>query len=93
MAENLKRRAVALRYRDDLDSAPRVLAKGGGSIADRIIALAREHGVPLHEDHDLVTLLGALEIDAEIPPALYQALAEVLAHIYRANAKHAPARQ
>ena len=79
------RKAVALRYHADVDHAPRLLAKGGGMVADRIIALAKEHGVPLHEDRDLVTLLAGLEIDAEVPPALYQALAEVLAHVYRAN--------
>lgn len=89
MADDSKRRAVALRYREDQEHAPRVLAKGGGPVADRIIALAREHGVPLHEDKDLVTLLGALEIDAEIPPMLYHALAEVLAQLYRANARAA----
>ncbi len=80
-----RRRAVALRYREDEGNAPRVLAKGSGEIADRILALAREHDIPLHEDRDLVAVLGALEIDQPVPPALYVALAEVLAHIYRAN--------
>ncbi len=84
-----KRQAIALRYRDDHDHAPKVTAKGSGTIADRIIALAQEHGIPLHEDQDLVRLLGVLEIDAEIPPALYRALAEVLAHVYRANQRAA----
>jgi flagellar biosynthesis protein len=82
-----RRRAVALRYDQDHESAPRVLAKGQGDIAQRIIALAEQHGIPLHEDRDLVRLLSVLEIDIEVPPTLYRALAEVLAHIYRANAK------
>lgn len=82
-----RRRAVAMRYDHDKESAPRVLAKGQGPIAERIIALAREHGIPMHEDRDLVHLLGALQIDAEIPPTLYQALAEVLSHLYRLNGK------
>ena len=81
------RRAVALRYHEDREAAPRVLAKGQGPVADRIIALARENGIPLHEDRDLVRLLGILDIDAEVPPAMYRALAEVLAHVYRANRK------
>ncbi len=81
-----RRRAVALRYHDDIDHAPRVLAKGQGDVAERIIALAREHGVPLHEDHDLVQLLVVLDFNEEIPPTLYKALAEVLAMLYRANA-------
>jgi flagellar biosynthesis protein len=80
-----RRRAVAMRYQQELDHAPRLLAKGQGEVADRIIALAREHGIPLHEDKDLVQLLGVLEIDAEVPPTLYRAMAEVLAHLYRAN--------
>ena len=79
------KRAVALRYDTQIDNSPRVLAKGGGTIAERILAIARERGIPLHEDQDLVRLLMALEIDAEVPPTLYRALAEVLAHLYRAN--------
>lgn len=79
------KQAVAMRYNSDHDSAPRLLAKGKGSVATRILDLAREHGIPLYQDDDLVSLLGVLDIDAEIPPRLYQALAEVLAHIYRLN--------
>ncbi|HEX3132786.1 MAG TPA: EscU/YscU/HrcU family type III secretion system export apparatus switch protein [Planctomycetota bacterium] len=88
-AREARRRAVALRYDDIHESAPRVLAKGQGDIAERIIALAHLHGIPLHEDKDLVRLLGVLDIDVQIPPALYRALAEVLAHLYRTNAKYA----
>jgi flagellar biosynthesis protein len=76
---------MALRYRQDLESAPRVLAKGQGDLAERIIALAQASGVPLHEDRDLIGLLAALELDELVPPALYAVLAEVLAHVYRAN--------
>lgn len=89
LTREARRRAVALRYDDVHESAPRVLAKGQGDIAERIIALAQEHGIPLHEDKDLVRLLGVLEIDVQIPPTLYRALAEVLAHLYRTNAKFA----
>ena len=78
-----------MRYRQDSEHAPRVVAKGQGDLAERIIALARKHGIPLHEDRDLVQLLGLLELDTEIPPSLYKALAEVLAHLYRANARAA----
>jgi flagellar biosynthesis protein len=78
---------VAVRYREDLEAAPRVLARGKGPVAERILEIAREHGIPLHEDADLVHLLGALDLDAEVPPALYRALAEVLAHIYRINGR------
>lgn len=81
------KRAVALRYQQEQEDAPRVLAKGAGPVAERIIALAKENRVPLHEDHDLVKLLATLELDVQVPPALYAALAEVLAMVYRANAK------
>jgi flagellar biosynthesis protein len=79
--------AVALRYDADNDSAPRVLAKGKGEVAERILAIAAEHGIPLHEDRDLVRLLMVLDLDIEVPPHMYRALAEVLAHVYRVNAK------
>ncbi len=93
LTREARRRAVALRYDDIHESAPRVLAKGQGDIAERIIALALEHGIPLHEDKDLVRLLGVLEIDVQIPPTLYRALAEVLAHLYRTNAKIAESKK
>ena len=82
-----RKQAVAVRYDAEQESAPRVLAKGQGPVAERILALAAAHDIPLHEDRDLVHLLGALDLDVEVPPGLYKALAEVLAHLYRANAK------
>lgn len=78
-----KAKAIAMRYQADSDHAPRVVAKGQGEIAARILDLAREHGVPLYEDRDLVTMLELLDLGAEVPPKLYTAMAEVLAHIYR----------
>ncbi len=84
-------RAVALRYDRVKDGAPRVVAKGRGQVAENIIAVAREHGVPLHEDPNLAATLSALDIETEIPPELYRAVAEVLAFIYRLNGKlHRP---
>lgn len=80
-----RQEVVALRYDVDKESAPRVLAKGQGTVAERILALARENNIPLYEDNDLVELLSVLDLNTEIPHTLYMALAEVLAHIYRAN--------
>ncbi len=80
-----RQEAIALRYDPEHEQAPRVIAKGQGSIAERILSLAHENNIPLYEDEDLVHLLSVLEINAEIPANLYKALAEVLAHIYRAN--------
>ena len=80
-----RKRAVALRYKAEQDAAPRVVAKGAGVLADRIIQAAAEHGVPIHADPDLVTLLSKLEVNQDIPEELYKAVAEVLAFVYRLN--------
>jgi flagellar biosynthesis protein len=82
-----KAKAVALKYETEKDSAPRVVAKGRDVIAKKIIETAKAHNVPLYEDKNLVQVLEALDIDTEIPPELYRAVAEVLAFIYRLNAK------
>ncbi len=78
-----QRKAAALKYQRGSQTAPAVVAKGKGAVADRIIALAREHGVPIREDRNLVEALSTLDLDSEIPPELYKAVAEVLAFIYR----------
>ena len=80
-----RRKAVALRYDLEQDSAPRVIAKGAGVVAERIIELAAEHGLHVHSDPDLVAILSRLELDTLIPDDLYQAVAEVLAFVYRLN--------
>lgn len=77
--------AVALHY--DGRGAPRVTAKGQGLVAENILRLAREHGVPLHEDAALAAVLSRLELNEEIPPALYRAIAEVIAFAYRIRGK------
>lgn len=78
-------KAVALKYDVSKDRAPRVVARGRGAIAEKIIAIAKENHVPLYEDQNLVQILEALELETEIPPELYRAVAEVLAFIYRLN--------
>jgi flagellar biosynthesis protein len=80
-----RRKAVALRYQADKDSAPKVIAKGAGFVADKIIELARQNGVHVQEDHDLVEILSKLNVDSDIPENLYRAVAEVLAYVYRLN--------
>jgi len=77
------RQAVALRYKPGEDEAPRVTAKGDGFVAEKIIALARQHGVPIREDRNLVQVLARLDLDQEIPPHVYRAVAEILAFVYR----------
>jgi flagellar biosynthesis protein len=79
----LRRRAAALRYARGRDAAPRLVASGEGHAADRILALAHEHGVPIHRDPALAAALASLELDGEIPPALFAAVAEVIGFLYR----------
>ena len=80
-------KAVALKYDQKNDTAPRVIAKGRGEIAEKIIAVAKEYNVPLYEDQNLIQILEALDLEMEIPAELYRAVAEVLAFIYRLNGR------
>ncbi len=82
-----RKSAVALRYKQEEDYAPRLIAKGTGEIAKKIIEAAKEAGVPIHEDPDLLSLLMTLNINEIIPAEMYIAVAEVLAFIYRMNKK------
>ena len=82
-----KSKAVALTYDKEKDTAPRVVAKGRGPIAEKIIETARDHQVPMVEDENLVQVLEALDLETQIPPELYRAVAEVLAFVYRLNRK------
>ena len=80
--------AVALHYNVNGSGAPRVVAKGGGQIAEKIIETAREHNVPLQEDAALATALSKLDIGREIPKELYVAVAHVLAFAWAIAGKH-----
>jgi flagellar biosynthesis protein len=82
---NESRQVVALRYEPKRESAPRVVAKGRGYLADKILELAREHNVPIRQDRNLLQVLSRLDLNEEIPPEIYKAVAEILAFIYRLN--------
>ncbi|MBF0424252.1 MAG: EscU/YscU/HrcU family type III secretion system export apparatus switch protein [Magnetococcales bacterium] len=86
------KQAVALRYQKSQDPAPRVTASGRGRIAEVIMERAREAGIPLMADPDLVGLLGKVPLGEAVPRELYKAVAEVLAFVYRIN-KGMPARR
>jgi flagellar biosynthesis protein len=77
--------AVALEY--DGQAAPRVTAKGGGEVAERIVETAREHGVPIEDNAILAEALSAVELDDHIPQELYQSVAQVIAFVL--GARHA----
>ena len=83
MGRERDRKAAALSYERQRDRAPKVVAKGRGAVAERIVAVAREHAVPVREDPDLAQMLDALDINSEIPAELYRAVAEVLVFVYR----------
>ena len=85
--KNRLKKAVALKYGPDQDSAPKVTAKGQGLIAERIIELAQKEGIPIQEDPDLVGALIQLDFMEEIPPELYRSVAEILAFVYGLNRK------
>ncbi len=77
-----QRTAVALAYGSS-DGAPRVVAQGRGLVADEIIRVAQEHQVFVHQSTELVALLMQVDLDREIPPSLYRAIAELLAWLYQ----------
>ena len=86
MSEQAKRQlAVALHY--DRTGAPRVVAKGKGSIGARIIEVAKEHGIPIEENEVLAGALSNVELGDEIPAELYKAVAEVLIFVLRLSGR------
>lgn len=85
--------AVALEYEPGREALPRVTATGRGHVADQILELAFANGVKVREDPDLAQVLAAVELDCEIPIEAIVAVAEILAHVYRANGAAAERRK
>lgn len=84
---------AALRYDVAEDHAPKVVARGRGHVAARILELAEEHDLPVRRDPTLVSILGALDVGAQIPPDLYGVIAEVLAWAYHVDRDAAQGRR
>jgi len=80
--------AAAIEYDSKKNPAPRVTARGRGLMAEKIIELAKKHGVLIKEDPALVQILSRLDIDEEIPPELYKVVAEILAFVYSVNEQY-----
>lgn len=80
-------KAVAILYDENTSQAPKVIATGKGEVAKKIIALAKESGIHIQEDENLVELLSKIPLGDEIPTELYQTVAEVLAFVYQVNEK------
>ena len=82
------KKAAALRYDTTKEKAPRVVAKGEGQTAENIIKIAELHNLPIKKDQDLIELLSKVELDKEVPQALYRAVAEVFSFIYKTTKKN-----
>jgi flagellar biosynthesis protein FlhB len=84
--------ALALEYQPGM-GAPKLLAKGAHKLAARIVAVARANHIPTVQNIPLAhAIYGAVEVNQEIPPDLYKAVAEVLAYVYRLQGRQVPAR-
>ncbi|HIC44241.1 MAG TPA: FlhB-like flagellar biosynthesis protein [Sulfurimonas sp.] len=81
-------KAAAIKYDKKKGTAPKVVAKGKGEVAQKIISLAKEHDLPIRKDEDLVELLSKVELDKEVPENLYKAVAEVFAFVYKMTNKN-----
>lgn len=82
-----KKSAIAINYDKEKDIAPKIVAKGSGVLAEKIIELAKQNNIPLYEDPDLIEVLSKMDLGQEIPPELYKIIAEVLIYIYKSNNK------
>jgi flagellar biosynthesis protein len=82
----VRKKAVALRYDAERGGAPRVVASGSREVAERIVALALEHGVPVRDDAALAEALARLQLEAVVPSELWAAVAEALVWAYRLSA-------
>jgi flagellar biosynthesis protein len=80
-----RKKAVALRYNAEKETSPKIVGKGAGHLAEKLLELAREHNIPIHEDSDLVNILSKLELNDEIPASTYIVVAEILTFVYRTN--------
>lgn len=81
--DSKRKQAVALKYQAGNMEAPKVVAKGKGYVAENMLKTAKEHQIPVQEDPSLVEVLGKLDLNQQIPPELYQVVAEILAFVYR----------
>ena len=82
---NGQKKAVALKYHEESDKAPVLIAKGKGEVAEKILEIAREHNIYIHDDPDLIEVLSRLDLHEQIPSDLYLVVAELLAFVYSLN--------
>ena len=78
-----EQKAIALKYEKDEDNAPKILTKGRGLLAEKIIEIAKKNEIPIHKDQVLTEILDNIEIDYEIPQFLFEIIAEIYAYTYK----------
>lgn len=81
--ERMNKKAAALRYDESRGGAPVIVASGMGYVAEKIVEIANDNGVPVYEDNSLATVLTQLELGREIPPELYQAVVDIYAYFLK----------
>ena len=79
--------AVALRYQAKKDPAPKMVGKGSGYLAEKILELAKQHNIPIRQDKNLLQILSRLDLNQEVPADVYRAVAEILAFVYRLSSR------
>ncbi len=87
MKKEEQKKAVAIKYEKNSDSAPKVIAKGKNLIAEKIENIAKEHNIYIKKDENLVQDLYKLKINEEIPEELYEAVAKILVYIYNMDSQ------
>jgi len=76
------KKAIALQYDKEINNAPKVVAKGSRYLADEIINIATKYDIPIKKDEDMASMLEQIEVNQEIPPQMYKAVAEIFSFIY-----------
>lgn len=84
----LNKKAVALKYDENKDAAPVIVASGLGYMAERIVETANQNGVPVYEDNSLATVLSQLDLGTPIPEELYQAIVDIYAYFLKYTPKY-----
>ena len=79
----MNKKAVALKYDENRNAAPVIVASGMGYLAEKIVEVANDNGVPVYEDNSLATVLTQLNLGAEIPEELYQAVVDIYAYFLK----------
>lgn len=81
--EIMNKKAAAIKYDENKDSAPIIVASGMGYVAEKIVELANDSGVPVYEDNSLATVLTQMELGREIPPELYQTVVDIYTYFLK----------